>query len=112
MRIAIPLAAGQLAMHFGHCEEFALVDVDADTKSVTNQARVTAPGHEPGLLPPWLRERGVDVVIASGMGQRAQQLFEQQDINVVVGAPSDKPESVVQAYLDGSLQAGDNLCDH
>jgi predicted Fe-Mo cluster-binding NifX family protein len=112
MRIAIPLAGGQLAVHFGHCEAFALVDVDADTKSITNQVCVAAPDHQPGLLPPWLRERGVDVVIAGGMGQRAQQLFEQQAINVVVGAPSDNPESVVQAYLGGNLQTGDNLCDH
>ena len=112
VRIAIPLAGDQLAMHFGHCEEFALLDVDADAKSITNQARVVAPDHEPGLLPPWLRERGVDVVIAGGMGQRAQQLFEQQDIRVVVGATAGKPESVAQAYLDGSLQTGDNLCDH
>ena len=29
MRFAIPLAEGQLCMHFGHCEQFALVDVDA-----------------------------------------------------------------------------------
>ena len=28
MKIAIPLAAGRLCMHFGHCEQFALVEVD------------------------------------------------------------------------------------
>ena len=112
MRIAIPLVQGRLAMHFGHCEAFALIDVDADSKSVTNQKRVAAPDHQPGLLPPWLRERGVNVVIAGGMGQRAQQLFEQQGIHVVVGAPSDRPGSVVQALLDGSLQTSGNLCDH
>lgn len=28
MKIAIPMAGGQLCMHFGHCEQFALVDVD------------------------------------------------------------------------------------
>ena len=31
MKIAIPLAAGRLCMHFGHCEQFALVDVDGAT---------------------------------------------------------------------------------
>ncbi len=111
-RIAIPLAGGQLAAHFGHCEEFALVDVDAQTKSIAGQTRVAAPDHQPGLLPPWLRERRADLVIAGGMGQRAQQLFEQHGIAVVVGAPSDTPESVVQAYLDGSLLTSENLCDH
>ena len=32
MKIAIPLANGQLAMHFGHCEQFALIDVDEATR--------------------------------------------------------------------------------
>ena len=37
MRIAIPLAGGKLAMHFGHCEQFALFDVDSDNKEIINK---------------------------------------------------------------------------
>jgi len=43
---------------------------------------------------------------------RAQQLFAQNDIQVVYGAPSLSPEEVVRAHLDGSLVTGDNICDH
>ena len=95
-----------------HCEEFTFIDMKADGKTIDSQSRVPAPEHQPGLLPPWLREQDVDVVIAGGMGHRAQQLLEQEGINVIVGAPSDTPESVVEAYLDGSLQTGENICDH
>ena len=28
MKIAIPVADGKLCMHFGHCEKFALIDID------------------------------------------------------------------------------------
>jgi len=46
------------------------------------------------------------------MGQRAQQLFAQNDIEVVIGAPSGMPEELVSAYLQNTLEAGDNICDH
>jgi hypothetical protein len=46
------------------------------------------------------------------MGMRAQQLFAQNDIQVVYGAPSLPAEEVVRAHLDGKLVTGDNICDH
>ena len=112
MKIAIPLAEGKLTMHFGHCASFALIEVDAQTKKIIKREDVAAPPHKPGLLPPWLAERGATVIIAGGMGQRAQELFAQQGIQVVVGAPSDTPEVIVNNFLAGTLQVGDNVCDH
>ena len=112
MRIAIPVAAGRLAMHFGHCEAFALIDVDADAKRILNQETVAAPDHQPGLLPPWLAERGADMIIAGGMGSRAQGLFAEQGIEVLVGAPAAEPERIVEAHLAGVLETGGNVCDH
>ncbi|HOX06800.1 MAG TPA: NifB/NifX family molybdenum-iron cluster-binding protein [Planctomycetota bacterium] len=112
MRIAIPVAEGRLCPHFGHCQEFALIDVDEKTKSVTAQRRETPPPHEPGVLPRWLAGEGANVIIAGGMGARAQGLFAQSGIKVVVGAPAEPPEDVVKAYLAGTLQTGGNLCDH
>ncbi|OGV73301.1 MAG: chromosome partitioning protein ParA [Lentisphaerae bacterium RIFOXYB12_FULL_65_16] len=112
MRIAIPLADGKLGMHFGHCEQFALVDVDEKAKKITGQQLLTPPPHEPGVLPRWLREQGAQVIIAGGMGQRAQSLFAQNGIKVIVGAPAEAPEALVAAYMDGTLQTGDNVCDH
>ncbi len=46
------------------------------------------------------------------MGQRAQQLFAQSGVKVVVGAPAETPENLVAAYLDGTLVSGQNACDH
>jgi Mrp family chromosome partitioning ATPase/predicted Fe-Mo cluster-binding NifX family protein len=112
MKIAIPLAEGKLSMHFGHCERFALVDVDPVEKKILKREDIAAPPHEPGLLPKWLADRGANLIIAGGMGQRAQALFAEQGIQVVVGAPSDTPERLVGDYLAGSLQSGENVCDH
>lgn len=112
MKIAIPLANGHLSAHFGHCESFALIDVDLEKKEITGRTDIAAPPHQPGLLPPWLAEKGATMIIAGGMGQRAQAIFQQQGISVVVGAPAASPEKIVADYLAGTLVQGANLCDH
>ncbi len=112
MTIAIPLANGRLSLHFGHCEQFALLDVDEQTKHVRARRDLAAPPHQPGLLPRWLAEQGAHVIIAGGMGQRAQALFADHKINVVIGAPAETPEQLVTAYLAGTLATGANVCDH
>ncbi|MDY0212181.1 MAG: NifB/NifX family molybdenum-iron cluster-binding protein [Desulfuromonadaceae bacterium] len=112
MKIAIPTANDLLAMHFGHCETFTLVTVDPEQKSITAQETVEAPPHEPGLLPRWLAQQDVNLIIAGGMGNRAQDLFRTQGIEVIVGAPAKKPAELAQIYLHDKLTPGTNLCDH
>jgi ATP-binding protein involved in chromosome partitioning len=112
MKIAIPVANGKVCMHFGHCEQFALVEVDETSKAITATSYLTPPAHEPGVLPRWLHAQSADVIITGGMGQRAQGLFAQNGIKVVVGAPAETPEDVVTAYLSGTLKVGQNVCDH
>ncbi|NLX99973.1 MAG: chromosome partitioning protein ParA, partial [Rhodopirellula sp.] len=51
MKIAIPLANGRLSMHFGHCEQFALVEADAQSGKILDTKLITPPPHEPGVLP-------------------------------------------------------------
>ncbi|MDA3925596.1 MAG: NifB/NifX family molybdenum-iron cluster-binding protein [Kiritimatiellae bacterium] len=112
MKIAIPLAEGKLAMHFGHCAVFALLSFDEETKEIIGREDLVPPMHEPGVLPKWLAEQGANLIIAGGMGSRAQMLFTQNNIKVMVGAPSVTPEELVKAFADGSLETGVNMCDH
>lgn len=97
-------------MHFGHSEHFAIIDVEAG--KIAGAETVEAPAHEPGLLPEWLGERKTDLIIAGGMGSRAKDLFREKGIEVLTGAPSDPPEQIVETYLAGNLEFGDNTCDH
>jgi len=112
MKIAIPLAEGKLCMHFGHCATFALLDVDLEKQEIVGRAELTPPPHEPGVLPRWLAEQGAGLILAGGMGQRAQGLFEEQKIQVIVGLSPETPDVLIQHYLAGTLQAGANVCDH
>jgi predicted Fe-Mo cluster-binding NifX family protein len=112
MRFAVPVTEDKVAAHFGHCSHFALFDVDEATKAIVKKEIVSSPGHQPGFLPAWLAEEGVSAVIASGMGSRAQALFNESHIEVVVGVLSDDPEQAVLDYIKGKLATGDNICDH
>jgi predicted Fe-Mo cluster-binding NifX family protein/MinD-like ATPase involved in chromosome partitioning or flagellar assembly len=112
MKIAIPTAEGRLCPHFGHCQQFAIVTLDEAGKTIAGVEYLTPPPHEPGVLPRWLSEQGANVIIAGGMGQRAQMLFDQCGIDVVVGVLAGKPEDIVAAWIDDRLEAGANICDH
>jgi Mrp family chromosome partitioning ATPase/predicted Fe-Mo cluster-binding NifX family protein len=111
-RVGVPVTDGVLSSHFGHCERFVLFDVAEDGKTVRGRRELTPPPHEPGALPKWLHEQGATVVIAGGMGSRAQSLFTQNGIRVVVGATSREPDLIVREFLDGRLETGANICDH
>jgi len=112
MKIAIPTVEGRLCTHFGHCQQFCIIDVDKDHKIVAKQM-LTPPAHEPGVLPRWLGEQKVTHILAGGMGVRAQELFAQNQIAVVTGVQgSPSPEDAVAAYLAGSLKTGANACSH
>jgi len=109
-RIAIPLENGILCSHFGHCQQFAILDVENNL--ISGELLVTPPPHEPGLLPAWIAEKGVTDVISGGMGQRAINLFNQHKINVYVGAQIKTPVELVNDFMNGTLEAGANYCDH
>ncbi|MDA3816783.1 MAG: ATPase [Prolixibacteraceae bacterium] len=108
--IAIPVSNGLLDAHFGHCKEFALLEI-ADGK-VTNELLLGAPPHEPDLLPRFLTSKGVTDVIAGGMGNKAIQLFKQAGVNVFVGAPQISAGELVEGFINQSIQFNANYCDH
>lgn len=110
MKFAIPVADGKLSLHFGHSKEFAIIDVE--NGEIGKKEMLEPPPHEPGVLPKWLNEKGVKVIIAGGMGHKARDFFTQYGIEVVVGAMAQPPEDLVKSYLAKTLVTGPNACDH
>lgn len=112
LKIAIPMANGQLCMHFGHCEEFAFVEVDENAKKIVKVEKLVPPPHEPGVIPRWIAASGAKLAIVGGMGGMAQQILAQSGVQVIAGVQSDTPENIVNAYLNDILNCGENVCDH
>jgi len=111
MKIAIPTTGGVLSAHFGHCDQFAILEIDTDTKEIVKTEMMVPPRHEPGVLPSWLGQLGCNVIIAGGMGGRAMDMFARSGVQVVIGAPVKSPEEIVAGYLNNNLVTSGNLCD-
>lgn len=104
MLIAIPKEAEQVCPHFGHCQQFALYD------SVSKQLKfIDNPGHSPGFLPGFLKQQGVELIIAGGMGGRAQELFSSLGIETIVGI-SGNIDDVLVKFQKGELKSTGEVC--
>lgn len=108
--VAIPTVNKQLCAHFGHCEQFAIVET-IDNK-ISKVDYVNPPEHQPGTYPRFLANLGVSTIVAGGIGVKAQDIFKMNNIDVVIGINADTPENIVDLYLKQQLTAGDNMCDH
>ena len=109
-RIAIPVVNGLLSAHFGHCQFFFIADVvDGEIKQTKE---VPPPPHEPGVIPRWLSQEGVNVVLVGGIGQKAVDLFVQFGVQPVIGVPEKKPLELINDFLSDKLVVGANQCSH
>lgn len=108
MKIAISTDNNQVSAHFGRCRQYSIFDVE-DNK-VTGKTVIGTPGHQPGMLPPYLNEKGVNVVISGGMGPRAQNLFRELNIEPIIGVTGNV-DDVILDYLQGKLETGESTCN-
>lgn len=109
MRIAISTEGRYVSPHFGRCPSFTLVDIE-NGKTV-KRMEIENPGHEPGYIPRFLHQKGVNRIICGGMGARAQGLFEEMGIETIMGVDGGIDE-VIEKLEQGLLESGENLCRH
>ncbi|HHV64951.1 MAG TPA: dinitrogenase iron-molybdenum cofactor [Peptococcaceae bacterium] len=107
MKIAVASDATNVSPHFGHCEGFTVFEVEG--QKISQQVFLPNPGHRPGFLPLFLKDQGVKVIIAGGMGAAAQELFKGNGIEVIIGA-SGSTQEVVTKYLEGVLESTGSVC--
>ncbi|WP_084233021.1 NifB/NifX family molybdenum-iron cluster-binding protein [Papillibacter cinnamivorans] len=107
MRIAVASEGNAVTGHFGHCTNFNLYDTE--NGAVVREESVPNPGHRPGFLPNFLADRGVNVIISGGMGGGAVDIFNERNVEVVVGASGDAKEAVL-SYLKGELKSTGSVC--
>ena len=103
--------SGQISQHFGRCPNYTIVDVEGNEIKKTDI--VDNPyysNHVPGMVPKFISEQGVNVMVAGGMGPRAIDMFSNFGIEVVTGAIGNVG-NVLQAYLKGEI-SGVEPCKH
>ncbi|NLY36011.1 MAG: dinitrogenase iron-molybdenum cofactor [Tissierellia bacterium] len=107
LKIAVASDKGNVTEHFGHCESFMVYDTQG--KDISEESILANPGHKPGFLPRFLHEKGVDVIISGGMGASAVSIFNENDIEVIIGAKGEAREAA-KAYLRGELSSTGSVC--
>jgi Mrp family chromosome partitioning ATPase/predicted Fe-Mo cluster-binding NifX family protein len=110
MKIAVACNGKEIFGHFGHCENFTIFETE--NGKIVSESSVPNPGHKPGFLPNFLGDMGVEVIIAGGMGGGAVDIFNERNIEVIVGAEGDA-RTAVTSYLKGELKSTGSVChDH
>jgi predicted Fe-Mo cluster-binding NifX family protein len=109
MKIAISTDRGYVSAHFGRCLAYTIVDIQDGR--IIKREEIPNPGHQPGFLPVYLSQMGVNAIIAGGMGPRAQGLFSEKNIQTIIGIQGPIDE-VIEKFLRQELEAGQDLCDH
>lgn len=107
MKISVAAMGKTIAHHFGHCENF--IFFDTENGKIISEEVVPNPGHRPGFLPNFLADRGAKVIITGGMGGGAVDIFNERDVEVILGAEGD-PRTAVEAYLRGELKSTGSVC--
>ena len=110
MKIAVASENKMVTEHFGHCVNFNIFEVEND--KIIKSESIPNPGHKPGFLPNFLNDMGVNVIISGGMGAGAIEIFNEKNIEVIVGATGEA-KAAAEQYLKGELKSTGSVChDH
>ena len=129
MKIAIPTnnPGGMEASrsdHFGHCDVFTVVEVDAD-KKISSVETLPVPDHGAGgcMVPvKTLSDAGVNAIVVGGIGARPMQGFAEVGIDVYWADKNSIPNAadvmdkfsagmLPKMNVDQACQGGSN-CHH
>jgi len=108
MRVAVSADDSQglespVSPHFGRCPYYILIDLDdRNVKQVRAIENPFYGQHQPGQVPAFVHQQGVDVMLTGGMGQRAIAFFQQYGIQAVTGAMGSVRHAL-ESYLGGDL---------
>ena len=109
MKYAIATENGQMAGHFGHAPQFIVVEIENGT--CLSRTEHPAPAHAPGRIPAFVKELGAECAVVGGIGQKARDLFNAQGIDQICGVLGSV-DDVIAKLEAGTLEEGDDLCDH
>jgi len=106
MRISVPSMGNKglddmVGQHFGRVPYYAVFDTETDKVEIVDNTSTHMGGQ--GYPPELLHAHKVDVMLCSGLGQRAVEMFEQLGIMVYVGAMGTVKDTI-EAWKRGELQ--------
>jgi predicted Fe-Mo cluster-binding NifX family protein len=107
MKVAVVVNKDHISEHFGQSSQIDLYDIN--NQDIRLVHKIEMPEHQHKGVPIIISNLGVDLVICGNLGEKAKDLFIDQDIKVISGA-SGKVADVLNAFMNQTLVSKEELC--
>lgn len=112
MKLAIPTKGNVIDDHFGHCEAYTIVTVDANQQVAKTELLPSPQGCGcKSNIAAILQQKGVSIMLAGNMGNGALNVLNNHGIRVYRGCSGDVMQ-VVNNYLVNGIEDSGVGCEH
>jgi predicted DNA-binding protein (UPF0251 family)/predicted Fe-Mo cluster-binding NifX family protein len=111
MIIAVPYLQGNVNAHFGSTQAFLVAEAIDGKVERTSIFEVQGMQHNHSGIAGFLKEQGVEIILAGGMGAPMQQALKLQGFGLYCGVSGPALEAV-DAYLRGEIEQSESTCGH
>jgi predicted DNA-binding protein (UPF0251 family)/predicted Fe-Mo cluster-binding NifX family protein len=111
MKIAVPYLQGDVNAHFGSTQSFLVAEAADGELGRTTIFEIQGMQHSHSGIAGFLKEQGIEVILAGGMGAPMQQALKQVGFSVYCGVSGPALEAV-EAFLRGEIEHSEATCGH
>jgi predicted DNA-binding protein (UPF0251 family)/predicted Fe-Mo cluster-binding NifX family protein len=111
MVIAVPYLEGDVNAHFGSTQAFLVAEAVDGKVERTSIFEVQGMQHNHSGIAGFLKDQGVEIILAGGMGAPMQQALKLQGFSLYCGVTGPALEAV-DAYLRGETKQSESTCGH
>jgi predicted Fe-Mo cluster-binding NifX family protein len=111
MKVAVPYLQGNVNAHFGSTQAFMVAEGVEGKLEKTTVFEVQGMQHNHSGIAGFLKEQGVEVILAGGMGAPMQQALKMQGFELFCGVQGPAV-AAVEAFLRGEIEQSESTCGH
>jgi predicted Fe-Mo cluster-binding NifX family protein len=111
MKIAVPYLQGDVNAHFGSTQAFLVAETADGEVQQTTLYEIQGMQHSHSGIAGFLKEQGVEVILAGGMGAPMQQALKQVGFELYCGVSGPAVEAI-EAFLRGGIEHSEATCGH
>jgi predicted DNA-binding protein (UPF0251 family)/predicted Fe-Mo cluster-binding NifX family protein len=111
MIVAVPYLRGEVNAHFGSTQAFLIAEGVDGRVERTSVFEMQGMQHNHAGISGFLKEQGVQVILAGGMGGPMQQALKAQGFELYCGVGGSALEAV-EAFLRGEIEQSEATCGH
>jgi predicted Fe-Mo cluster-binding NifX family protein len=111
MIIAVPYLQEQVNAHFGSTQAFLVAEAVDGKVDKTSIFEIQGMQHSHSGIAGFLKDQGVEVILAGGMGAPMQHALKQMGFQLYCGVSGSAVEAV-EAFLRGEIRHSEATCGH